>query len=155
MALKFTIKGIEVTATSAEEAARLINALSEDTPVRREKPKYQMNGKRAHAVEDRPRFPRLKKRIFSPLRATVDVLQTIKDGGDNGVIADNLMPVLDARHPKGIGARLAKVNEVIRKFGYDTETVYLNPRTSIGRIWFRGPDLDAALEAARKAAAKE
>ena len=145
MSLKFTIKGVEVTATSAEEAAALIRALSADEQPRREKPK--VNGFRSHAVARRVH----PKGRFNAATAAVDVLAAINHGGKEGIMVDALMPLLHADHPKGVGARLAKINQFLSGLGFDVENVYMNPRTAEGRVWYAGKNIEQALEAARKA----
>jgi hypothetical protein len=146
MTLKFIVHGIEVTATNAEEAAKLIKALAGETAP---------SPLRQRERVERPRETRASKlrrvRLFVLTTATVRFLETIKQAGNSGIRAETLMEPLRADHPKGIGSRVAKINEYLGKLGFDPEQVYSNPRTAEGRLWTPGPKLDAALEAAKKA----
>lgn len=151
MTLKFTVHGVEVTATDAVEAAKLIRELAaqaKSTPA----PSAEMPAREpvGRIKRNRPLIP-LRKRLFIVSRATVAFLDAVNQGGEDGVKVDEIMPALAANKPKGTGARLAKVNDHLRKLGFQPEDVYSNQRTRKGRVWVAQSKMSAALEAARKA----
>lgn len=144
--LKFTVHGIEVTATDAAEAAKLIRELGKQE-IRPEQ--SWPSGTRAHPIiPPRRKLLNLKNRKngFDARSVAVEFLTKIRDAGRNGTNAEGLMELLGARHPKGIGSKSASINELIVKNGFTLHDVYDNPRTAEGRIWKAGPKMEAALQ---------
>ena len=141
MAIKFVVHGVEVTASNAAEAAALIRELGNaPTPQRtviRAAPGAQVM---------------LRHKGFDVKYAAVDFLSLIRNAGDNGISVAGLMPAVQARRPKGVGARAGMINKLLVELGFDPAQVYENPRTSEGRIWKAGPKMDAALEAVKRKA---
>jgi len=150
MSLKFIVQGIEVTATDAVEAAKLIRELAGQYAAASQAAPTQATPP-APSTE-RPRIKIRKRGPFIMTTAAVRFLTAIKEAGNNGMRGADLMEPLRTDHPKGIGSRVAKINEYLTKLGFEPEQVYRNPRTAEGRLWTPGPKLDAALEAAKKVA---
>jgi len=141
MALKFIVHGIEVTATNAAEAAALIRELGNaPTPQRT-------------AIRAAPgTHVMLRTKGFNVNYAAVDFLSLIRNAGDSGIAVSGLMPAVQARRPKGVGARAGMINKLLVELGFDPSQVYENPRTPEGRLWKAGPKMDAALEAVKRKA---
>ena len=144
MALKFTVHGIEVTATDAVEAARLIRELAAQSPA----PERNVLPPRRRIKSTRP----IRRAVggFNVARATVAFLTIVNQAGDDGAAADEIMPALVAKKPKGTGARLAKVNNHLRGIGFAPEDVYSHQRSRKGPVWVARGKMNAALDAARK-----
>jgi hypothetical protein len=155
MSLKFIVHGVEVTATDAVEAAKLIRELGAQNaaaPVAR--PAAAPNGKPRLNLRERPRI-KIKKRgyrgPFNVTRGAVAFLTAIKEAGRDGVTAESLMEPLQNTHVKGVGSRIGMINPYLARLGFPAESVYDNERTRKGRRFTGRAALDAALEAARKA----
>lgn len=149
MAIKFVVKGIPVEADSAAEAWELIRLGNGTKP---QEPSYS-EPLEPPAIRHRSRLSlkSKKKNGFDIRSVTVAFLSKIVESGREGAVADNLMEIVGARHPKGIGSKSVAINEFLENLGFDPENVYDNPRTAAGRIWKPGPKLLDALEAARRA----
>lgn len=158
MSLKFVVHGIEVTASDAAEAAKLIRELGAQASSTAATPaKPQVNGKHRAPARSKPRFviaPR-KPRInlpFNPSRGALAFLAAIKDGGDRGVSGEELMSPLQVNHIKGVGSRIGNINGQLAKLGFAPDSVYSTRRTSEGRFFIPAKDFEVALETAKKAA---
>lgn len=129
MSIKFTIHGIEITASTAVEAAALIREL-------------------APAVPPRP----LTTQRLEPVNGTVaggilGFLTMISEAGSDGVVSEDLMQVLHTRHAKGVGGKIAGINNELKAMGYTPKDVYRKSRTAAGRVWKTGPKMREALAA--------
>lgn len=79
----------------------------------------------------------------------LDFLKLIKDfSRSGGAPQADVMRVLGAIHPKGIGSKAALVNRAIASLGFKVEDVYSNDRDPSGaRSWKARSELDRAMEA--------
>src|SRR6266513_640509 len=140
MALKFVINGVSVEADNAAEAAELIRALGKQSAAQ----SAPLDSPRAPRIQIRRRQriqlrSKIKKNGFDVRSVAIAFMTKIQEAGRNGIAAEGLMEVMGARHPKGIGAKSAAVNEYLVKMGFDPESVYDNPRTAEGRFWTAKP----------------
>jgi hypothetical protein len=79
----------------------------------------------------------------------LDFLKLIKDfSRSGGAPQTDVMRVLGATHPKGIGSKAALVNRAIASVGFKVEDVYSNDRDPSGaRYWKARSELNRAMEA--------
>jgi len=134
MPFKLNFRGIEVTANSVSEAAALLRELAEPSG----------------AKIGRPPKPPSPLDMFAPPKDTdiaVAFLRAIAKAGTQGAVAEDLMPLLKVKGPKGIGGRSVRINNMITKAGFKLEDVYDNARTAEGRFWRPGPSISAAINA--------
>lgn len=82
-------------------------------------------------------------------RKVIRFLKIIEEmHSSGGAPVEFIMDALGAQHAKGVGSKMAKVNEMLNKLGFaELQTVYVNPRDSLGiRTWKAGPLLREALQ---------
>lgn len=84
----------------------------------------------------------------------VKFLMAIKSNHQaGGMLVRDVMSVLGASNPKGVGSKTVAINRVIERYGFALDSVYGNPRDSLGdRHWLAGPLIDDAIEAIKKGA---
>jgi hypothetical protein len=133
MAIKINYRGIEFTVSSTGEAVALANALTETTQV---KP-----GRPAKPLELFPsdNLPKLNQ-------LAVAYLNAIASAGANGATANDLAPVLELRHPKGVGTRASRIDKLLNEMGIMPDDVYSNTKTSDGRFWKPRHRIQEAIE---------
>lgn len=91
---------------------------------------------------------------FDPRAVTLELLEAIKAAGQRGVPSGSVQKIVHADHPKGVGGRMVRINGFLKTLGFDdTKHLFDNPRDrdSTGRVWKPKRDIDAAIEAVRKA----
>lgn len=98
------------------------------------------------------------ERAESP-KDSVDVLKALRFlkmvrefEGDGGATVELIMDALGAVHPKGVGSKMVKINEILQQAGFsDLSEVYVNPRDGSGvRSWRAGPKLSEAIAKLQK-----
>lgn len=63
-----------------------------------------------------------------------------------GATVEQIMEVLGASHPKGVGSKAAAINKLLNESGFETPEVYTNPRDPNGvRWWKAGPKMEDAI----------
>jgi hypothetical protein len=95
-----------------------------------------------------------KANLFRMLRSAPAVLiarrflELVKagNGKPGGLTTDDVKVALGAEHPKGVGAKLGMVNELLTKLELEPTEVYLTMKTLGGRFWEPGPKIDQAIK---------
>ena len=68
-----------------------------------------------------------------------------------GVRPEEVMALVGASHPKGIGSRMKSINGLLRDCGFDHEDVYRNDRNEVGmRMWTPSTQVAEAISALEK-----
>lgn len=77
----------------------------------------------------------------------INFLRAVGDATESGgVRIAEVMALIGASHPKGVGSKMALVNKEISESGFDIASVYTNERDPMGiRLWRAGPKLQEAL----------
>ena len=150
MSYKFTVHGIEVTASTAAEAAALLRELA-----------------------PKPEPAPAKVRILRPVQPTgaetprmvasaggVDAVLSFLEAiyrAPKGIGTADLMPILGVEHPKGVGSRTALFNGILRQLGFSKPfpEVYSVEKTPSGRVFYPGPELRRAIETLERASNRE
>ena len=151
MAIRFTIDGIAVSTDTADEAAALIERLratpSASVVARQHEPRAA--GAPLDSKPNTSARPTETKPPSKPIAMlTLEFLRTVREAGASGADADKVLSAVHADHPKGIGSKLAMINEYLKsKHGItDLDEVYVSERGTMGRIWTSGPRLDDAID---------
>jgi hypothetical protein len=152
MSIKFTVKGLDISVSSAAEAAALIRELADESSTQRRtptKPRAQRTGQ----FKSRNRQLPLESpgaNGFHVAKMASEFLTAIDRGPEGGIDGEAMAKVLGVAHGKGIGSRAAAINILLRQLGFSRTEVYQNDRTSVGRLWKPGPKLDQAMVAVRQ-----
>jgi hypothetical protein len=142
---RLIIKGIHVEASTAADAFELIQISSAAGAAA---VSAAINGAAAPAKVAVPIAPASQNVDPQLVRLTGDFLHTIRSGGKTGVSTDLIIQALDVPHGRAIGSRLALVNRLLQAIGMPRkQDVYLNKKTSKGRIWKPGKAIESAISA--------
>ena len=128
MTIRMSYQGIEIFASSPEEAAALIRDLTSG---------QRVVPKTAPAREE------------DRWAATVAFLSCIHDAGSRGAEVGQVMHALGVRHPKGVGSKTTIVDKCLMELGFTADSVYNNERGTEGRFWRPAPRLSEAIESVR------
>jgi hypothetical protein len=153
MSIKFTVKGLDISVSSAAEAAALIRELAdESSPPRRTpiKARAQRTGQFKSRNRQLPLPTSPQANGFHVAKMASEFLTAIDRGPEGGVDGEAMAKVLGVSHGKGIGSRAAAINILLRQLGFSRTEVYQNDRTSAGRLWKPGPKLDQAITAVKQ-----
>jgi hypothetical protein len=155
MPIKLSFRGIDFTVSSPMEAAALARELTEQPPAKRGRPPKKPERTPATTA----RAPKQTNLTFiaptvnnissQDRERTVMFLSAVNQSGPNGIHAEHLMPILGAKHIKGVGSRMGKVNAVLVRIGVKPGDAYENPRTAKGRVFKAGRAIQTALTALR------
>lgn len=137
MGFKFNVRGIDIVASSAAEAAALVRELTEQPTPRIGRP-LKNPGLFGEAFQ----APSAEN---DTVAVAVSFLTAITKANGEGASAEELMKVLEVDHSKGIGGRSVRINNLLRKYKLEPEEVYTTERKPEGRFWKPGPKLDEAL----------
>lgn len=151
MSIKISVQGVEITVSTATEAAEFVRALTATQPPKQTEP--QTPREPAPGTSSRPRIhirPRpVVQNGFDVHSVTINFLEALA-AHHEGLGANQIMPIMRAEHAKGIGARAAKINKLIESTGHKRHDVYSNERNDEGvRLWKPEPRLRAALDAVK------
>ena len=135
MSFKFNFQGIDISTSSAAEAAALVRELTAQQP-----PKVGRPPKNPGLFEDAP-----ANEGDTPAVALSFLTAITKANGD-GASAEDLMKVLNVEHSKGIGGRSVRINNLLRKLKFEPEEVYTSERLPEGRFWKAGARVDEAIQ---------
>lgn len=141
MAIKLKFRGIDVTTSSAAEAAELLRELTATT-----KPAIKRS---ISPDDDSP------KNGFDVEQACFNFLTIISRADRHGTTAEDLMSALHVIHPKGIGGRTARINGFLSNLGFAPHEVYDNSRTAEGRFWKPGRRLAEVIGVLEKRLAEQ
>jgi hypothetical protein len=128
MTIRMNYQGIEIFASSPEEAAALIRDLTTG---------QRIVPKSAPARED------------ERWATTLAFLSCIRDTGSGGAEVNQIMHAMGVRHPKGVGSKSSIVDKCLMERGFSADSVYNNERSAEGRFWRPAPRLSEAIEAVR------
>lgn len=133
--IKINYKGMfDITASSPAEAAAIIREL--DASARAELP-----NKSLPSVQNQD--------LFQPASEDVAIIAFLKRvlSDKGGTTAEDIMPILGAVSPRGLGGRMARVNSVLSELGFEKSDVYNNEsRGAKGRVWKPGPKIQEAID---------
>ena len=121
-------QGIEIFASSPQEAAALIRDLTTD----------QRIVPKSTPAKEEERWA-----------ATLAFLSCIHDAGSRGAEVGQVMHAMGVRHPKGVGSKTTIVDKCLMELGFTADSVYNNERGAEGRFWRPAPRLAEAIEATR------
>jgi hypothetical protein len=136
MSIKMTIQGIDIVASSAEEAAALVREFSGLKGLRGQVMDFDQPTQFADPGPDGQR--------------AIAFLEEIRSAAPDGPTTDDIMRVLETESTKGVGGRLTRVNKLLAEAGFDPSTVYQNPRTAGGRVWRPGSAIQQAIRKLRE-----
>jgi len=129
MTIRMNYQGIEIFASSPQEAAALIRDLTA--------------GQR---IVPKSSTPASEEERWA---ATLAFLSCIHDAGSRGAEVNQIMHVMGVRHPKGVGSKTTIVDKCLMELGFTADSVYNNERGAEGRFWRSAPRLSEAIAAAR------
>lgn len=136
MAIRLTIRGIEITVSSTAEAAALIREMTEAPAPKIGRPR----------IKPRPQelFPDTPS---ADHQLAHDFLFRIASAEAKGISTEEVMKVLKVDTGKGVGGRCVRINNILAKLGFtDPSEIYRNPRLADGnRVWRSGPKIAEAL----------
>jgi Trp operon repressor len=139
MSIKISLHGIEVEASTAAEALEIIRGMTnlKDWPPSVVPPK----AKSAHQVNTATLF------LLDPdeLRMANRFLEALKKAGPDGVSTDTVAMAVGVDHPKAVGGRMARINNLLEAFQLDQRNIYSNLKTANGRIWKPRRGIDSAI----------
>ena len=139
MKITIQIDGVELPDASLRSVSDLIQQLRKLTRQSRSMPTGNAVGKPAQELGT------ISYNVAqSPAHITLRFLRLIRDEPD-GVPANAIMEVLDAKTLKAIGGRSVKVNRTLEAIGLKPSRVYRNEDTPQGRIWKAAELLPQAL----------
>lgn len=151
MTAKLFVNGIEISVPIGElaEALRQIGSVSTPkqslpTPARIQQPAE------THTANAHFQMPLTTITESSPThKTTLKFLRLIEDHRLTGAKTGDIMPVIGATKPKGVGSKSAAVNRVLAAHGFsEIDEVYTNQRDVFGeRLWKPGPAMGAAIDA--------
>jgi hypothetical protein len=78
------------------------------------------------------------------------MLEAIEAGGPAGVPTETIMKVLGADHPKGIGSKAGRVNELLRGVGFKQQDIYETGRSPTGTRWLPGRAIRQAISSLKQ-----
>lgn len=138
MAFKFKVQGFEIQCDTPQDAIALVQGLAS------EKSKSS-SGKQSTSKPEAASAERPQSKTFDVTKETVKFLDTILESGKKGADGETLADVLNLKHPKGLGGRIALINKKIKQDGYDLDDVFMVRRGVNGdtrRRWFSGSRLE-------------
>lgn len=97
--------------------------------------------------------PAVERQISPPnpevLRRALNLFGAlVRHRGPGGLSPPQVMDIVGADHPKGIGSRMQAINALIRSVGIEADDAYRNDRNEVGtRVWTAGPAAQEALNA--------
>lgn len=133
MAYRINIKGIDITASTAAEAAALVRELTEQYAPKVGRPRLIERPDAGAGINGK--------------EIALAFLTTIANAGPRGAEAEELMKVLRVSHPKGVGGRSVRIINILSKLGFAQIDVYDNTRTAEGRFWKPRAKLHEAIAA--------
>src|SRR5438552_1843788 len=104
MSIKINFNGIDITVSTADEAAAVARKLAGTVDAPRGRPKS--------AKPDAP------TNGFDVGMSALEFLRAIKVADSDGATSDPIGKALRVKHPKGIGSRSGMVNELLTSLGY-------------------------------------
>src|SRR5437016_4191458 len=136
MGFKVNLQGVDITASSMDEAialARKIAAEQLNQPPKTGRPR--LNGA---AVSSSPN---------PDVRRALMMLKLIRDDNSGeGPAMDTLIHAVEGDGPKGLGGRMARINKLIMEAGFSTTDVYTNQKVGDAREWLPGPKIQQAID---------
>ena len=139
MSFKINVRGIEIIASSASEAAALVRELTE-----------QPTPKIGRPLKAPGLFDVTPTEENNTAAVATSFLTAITHANGEGASAEDLMKVLNVDHSKGIGGRSVRINNLLRRLKFDPEDVYKSERLPEGRFWKPGPKVDEAIQSLKR-----
>ena len=137
MTIKINIRGIDIVVSTPAEAAAIVREFTEQPAAKVGRPKLNL----------RSRHTQIDGADEEDI--VLGFLTTIANAGPRGVMADDLMKVLNVEKPKGLGGRSARINNQLSDLGFKPSDVYDTVRKAEGRIWKSRAKIGEAIEAVK------